>query len=109
MGESVPLMMAAKTSRRKTAPDEAFALGCLETLAERIGIRIRTERIPEEEVAVAGGLCRIEGEPVVIFNTRTAPGERIRILARALGGFDLSGIYVLPAIRDLIERFGAGC
>ncbi len=95
----------AKSSGKGADPDDAFVLGCLEGLAERIGIRIRTERIPEEDVPVEGGLCRIEGEHIVIFNARTAPGERIRILARALNGFDLSGIYVLPAIRELIERF----
>ena len=88
----------------KTVPDESFILGYLEGLAERVGIRIRTERIPEDEIPVTGGLCRIEGERVLIFNVKTTPRERIRILAQALGRIDLADVYVLPAIREIIEK-----
>lgn len=78
-------------------------LGHLEGLADRMGIRIRTERMPEEEIPLAGGLCRIEGRFVILLNAKTSRREKIRIVAAALNHFDLSEIYILPVVREILN------
>jgi len=97
-------MMVRRFRKDKASEGDQFVLGCLEGVAERIGIKIRSERIPEEEGPVTGGLCRVGGEQVLIYNVNTTTRERIRILSRALHEFDLNDIYVLPSIRDIIEN-----
>jgi len=84
--------------------DDDFILGYLEELAQRIGLKIRCEPIPEEEILVTGGLCRIRGEPVVLINRKTTRKERIDVFIQAIRKFDLAGIYILPAIRKLLEN-----
>lgn len=97
--------MKKKLSGKDSAPNDCFILGQLEALADRLGLPIRAERIPDEEtVPVAGGLCRIEGKPVIIINAGSTLKEKIRILARALAHFDLNDVYVLPAVRAAIEE-----
>ena len=41
------------------------------------------------------------------MNSQAKPAEKIRTLVQALKRFDLSGIYLKPALRDLLEG-GAG-
>ncbi len=86
------------------AADEEFILGYLEDLAGRMGLHIRCEPIPEEEIPVTGGLCRIRGAPVILINRRATRKEQIRVLLQAIRNFDLSGVYILPAVRKLLEE-----
>jgi hypothetical protein len=78
----------------------------LEELAERIAIAVRYENITGEDSPGAGGLCRIRGEYVLIVHSRATVTEKIRLLTKALRQFDLSGIYLIPALRKLFEEPG---
>lgn len=76
----------------------------LEELAGRLGIKIRYENVNVEESALAGGLCRIKEQYVLIIQPRTTTNEKIRILVEALKTFPLGGIYIRPALRQLLEE-----
>jgi hypothetical protein len=77
----------------------------LEELAERIGITVRYENVTIEGLPGRGGLCRISGKYVLIVYSRATVGEKIRAVIRAVKHFDLSGIYLLPALREVLEEF----
>jgi hypothetical protein len=91
--------------RKKVPPlnDEAL-LNQLEELAERMAIAVRYENITGEESPGSGGLCRIQGRYVLIVHSRATLKEKIRVVTKALRQFDLSEIYVRPALRELLER-----
>jgi hypothetical protein len=84
--------------------DDHTALSQLEGLAHMLGIQIRYEKIVEDELSSAGGLCRVKGEWVIIINSGAAINEKIQTLVKSLKNFDLNTIYVRPALRELLEK-----
>ena len=83
--------------------DDHIALDQLEALAYGLGIEVRYEKIPQDEVAITGGRYRLKGKNVIVIDSRATARERIRILVQALKPFDLSNVYVRPALRELLE------
>lgn len=85
--------------------DDHTTLMLLEELADKLGVPIRYDKIkPEEdEIVISGGLCRVKGNLVIIINSRAATKAKIQAMVDALRHFDLSGVYVRPALRELLE------
>lgn len=76
----------------------------LKSLAETLEVDIICERLCEDDFRAKGGLCKIKGR-YKIFLDRSQPVEnQISILAKALSSFDTEGLYLLPRIRDILER-----
>ncbi len=86
--------------------DEHALIDLLEELAERFGVRIRYEAIKQDEdaVYVAGGLCLLKGEYVLIVNSHNTARGRIYTLAKALKHFDLDQVYIRPVVRELLDK-----
>ena len=84
--------------------DETAVLSHLEALAHTLGIQIRYEALESETTFHSGGLCRIRDKQVIIVNMKAPVGEKIQTLIQALRRFDLSNIYLKPALRDLLEK-----
>ena len=84
--------------------DETSVIDHLEALAHSLGIQVRHERLDYEETAFPlGGLCRVKGKHIIIVNAAAPSAEKVQTLAGALRRFDLSGVYIKPALRDLLE------
>ncbi|MCK4791368.1 MAG: hypothetical protein KAV87_46985 [Desulfobacteraceae bacterium] len=86
--------------------DDVAILGHLEALAHTLGIQIRYEPLEGETPFQSGGLCRVREKQFIIVNTVATTGEKVQTIARALGRFDLSQIYLKPALRAFLEQFG---
>jgi len=86
--------------------DERILLDQLEELLEWFGVRIRYEVIKQDEdsVHVAGGLCLLRGEYVLIVNSNANIRDKIWTLGTALKQFDYDQIYIRPVLRELLER-----
>ena len=79
-------------------------MGYLEDLAFRLGIEIVYEKLGEADFSVDGGLCKVKGA-YKIFMDPSAPIEvQIEILVRALSSFQIEGLYLLPFIREILEK-----
>ncbi len=89
-----------------SAMDDHTTLMQLEELADKLGVPIRYDKIkPEEdEIVISGGLCRVKGDLVIIINSRITTRNKIQALVEALKHFDLDGVYVRPALRELLEK-----
>jgi hypothetical protein len=83
--------------------DDNTALSQLEELADKLGIPIRYEII-EDELTGMGGLCRIEGNYILIIHSKAGVKEKVQIMIEGLRRFDLNDIYVRPALRELLEE-----
>ena len=83
--------------------DDEITLRHLEELADRLGILVRDENINIDDVSSSGGLCFVEGKYILILNSKTTVQEKIQVAIKALQQFDLSDVYVKPAIRALLE------
>jgi hypothetical protein len=79
-------------------------LSQLEELTESLGVKIRYEKIVKEGSYFSGGLCKIKGEDVIIINSKAAVEDKIEILSDALRSFDLSQVFVKPALREFLGQ-----
>ena len=83
--------------------EDQAAIVQLEELAERLGITVRHESLKSEGSTHAGGLCRIHGQDVLILNKKATAMEKRHLLVEVLKRYDLSGIYLLPSLRELLD------
>jgi len=85
--------------------DESTIIDQLEELIERFGVKIRHEAIMQDEdsIKVAGGLCLLKGEYILIINSKATIRDKINTLGMALKQFDHEKIYMLPVLRELLE------
>ncbi len=63
-----------------------------------MGVRVRYE-----EGDFKGGLCRIEGERMIIVQRKVSVEKKIESLARCVGLLDLGNVFIVPELRQLIE------
>jgi hypothetical protein len=82
-------------------PEKAYQY--LQDLAEQLGISIRYEDLSDPEVAATSGPCILKGRHFYIMDRSKTPSEKVTLLSQYLCRMDLDGIYVLPAIRQLLE------
>jgi hypothetical protein len=83
--------------------NEEVLLNQLDDLAEKLEILVRDENINIEESSSSGGLCRIEGQYVIILHSKASVKEKIQVMITALQQFDLRDMYIKPVIRELLE------
>ncbi|WP_420455044.1 hypothetical protein [Rubrivirga sp.] len=74
-------------------------VAALEEALRQLGVRVRRERGP-----FRGGLCVVEGEPVLVLNRQHPAEAQVAVLAAAVrehGGADQ--LYLRPAVRAALE------
>ena len=85
--------------------DDGVLLNQLEELAGKLKIEIRYGIIPGEDPHRSGGLCRVNGQYVLIMHSRSTVKEKIRFIIKTLKGFDMGDVYVIPVIRELLDKY----
>jgi hypothetical protein len=70
----------------------------LEALLEKIGYNVVYGKGSFKE-----GTCLIESEKKVVINEYTPPDLQVDFLVDIISQMDLSNVYILPAIRELID------
>jgi hypothetical protein len=78
----------------------------LEDLALKLGVEVVYERLENKDFLATGGLCRVKGAYKIFIDRSETIERRIKILARALSSFDREGVYILPYIREILEKAG---
>ena len=76
----------------------------LEDLAEQLGISIRYDDFSDPEMPTRSGLCKVKGHHFYFMDNSKSIHEKIRLLSKCLSRMDLEGVFVLPAVRDLLGR-----
>ncbi len=69
-----------------------------EQIAEELGIHIL-----QEKGNFNGGYCLLEEKRIIVINKLKPIEQRIKALTQAFARLDTSGIYLKPAIREMIE------
>jgi hypothetical protein len=76
----------------------------LEELAKKLDISIRYDDMTGSQFGIKSGLCKIKGKYLYVMDTSKDVSERIAALSECLCQMDLEGIYVIPAVRELLAR-----
>ena len=90
--------------KRSDLEDKALLVQ-LEELAESLGLKVRYEKIKKEASFYPGGLCKVKGEDTFIINKKASADDKIQALAKGLSSFDLSQLYIKPAIREFLLKY----
>lgn len=80
----------------------------LKAVAEKVGFRVREERLLREVgYRVRSGSCRVRGEAVLFLDRGLPVHMQIDILLDELADRSLDEIYLSPAARERIEGVAA--
>ena len=71
--------------------------------ADAIGVTVRYDKLATGDIKNTSGTCKIRGVDTIIIDRRLGTRERIAALARELRTFNLDGVYLPPAVRNLID------
>ena len=72
-------------------------------LAERLDIEVRQQPLG----GGGGGLCRLRGKLIMFIDTEADSQQMLWRLCRDLSReLDLQNVYMLPQLREAIERYG---
>lgn len=63
------------------------------------------DRVSEESGEFQGGVCRVRGEQTLLINRHARLDRKLRTVATALSDLDLDQHYLLPALREAVDRY----
>ncbi|MCX6640800.1 MAG: hypothetical protein NTW14_10010 [bacterium] len=78
---------------------EGDLLDHLTDLARKLNFEVRTDR-----GSFRDGICRLTEKNVIVLNRTSAMSRKIEVLSRALSDQPLDGVFLLPAVREVIEE-----
>jgi len=79
--------------------DNRTLLQEFENLAERLSIHLRYGKLDSD-----GGMCRYRGQYHIVINKHLDTDRRIDILGRAVSSLLLEEVFLIPALREAIDR-----
>jgi hypothetical protein len=74
-------------------------------LAEKLNITVSEQNLRISGINVKSGLCRVKGKDLFIMDKNKSVYKKNKILARCLSKMSYDDIYIVPAIRDFLQKF----
>ena len=72
----------------------------LKDLAASLEVEVRIDNLGE----MSGGLCKLNGKSVMLLDKKLNTAGRNFYLGKALQSLDWEDKYLLPAVRDFLQR-----
>ncbi len=86
-------------------PEQLAMLDELKGAAEKLGLKVREEKLLREVgYRVRSGRCRVGEEEVIFLDRNTPTDSQIDVLIEELADRELDQVYLSPAARTLLER-----
>ncbi len=76
----------------------------LKDLAEKFNIRVSERNFRNTGIKVKSGFCRVRGENLFIMDKHISIHKKNRMLVSYLSKMPHEDIYVLPAVRELLNK-----
>ena len=76
----------------------------LKDLAEKLEITVSEQNFRTTGIAVQSGLCKVKGKNVFIMDKHKSIHKKIKILAAHLAEIPHENVFMVPAVRDLLEK-----
>ena len=78
----------------------------LKDLAEKLEIAVSEQNFRNAGVKVKSGLCRVKGKNMFIMDKHKSIHKKIDILASQLAKHPHEDLYIMPAVREILEKRG---
>jgi len=72
-------------------------------LAEKLDIDVSEQNFKTSGFPVKSGICKVKGKVRIILDKHKSKNDKIDILIESLKTFPLDDIFIVPAIRDLLN------
>jgi hypothetical protein len=79
----------------------------LKDLAEKMAVTVSEQNLRTDGIKVKSGLCKVKGRDMFIMDKHKSVHHKIKILATQLAGMPHEDLYVVPAVRDVLNKYGA--
>ncbi|CAB1068473.1 hypothetical protein D1AOALGA4SA_369 [Olavius algarvensis Delta 1 endosymbiont] len=76
----------------------------LKDLAEKLDIQVSEQNLRTAGIAVRSGMCKVKGKNMFIMDKHKSIRKKIKILADHLAEIPHENVFVVPAIRELLEK-----
>ena len=77
----------------------------LKDLAERLAMTVSEQNLRTAGIKVKSGLCTVKGEDMFIMDKHKSIHKKIKILATQLADMPHENIYLIPAIREMLNKY----
>jgi hypothetical protein len=84
-------------------PDQLYQE--LKDLAERMQISVLEQNLKTSGLKVQSGLCTVKGQKLFIMDKHKSVHKKIKILAAQLARISHEDMYIIPAVRELLEKY----
>lgn len=76
----------------------------LKETAEKLDITVSEQNLRATGVNARSGLCTVKGKQLFIMDKHLPVRQKVEVLAECLRQMPLDDIYLVPAIRNYLER-----
>ncbi len=76
----------------------------LKDLAEKLEITVSEHNFRTAGIKVKSGMCKVKGKDMLILDKHKSIHKKISILASHLAKIPHENVFIVPAIRDLLEK-----
>lgn len=77
----------------------------LKDLAEKLGIRVMEQNFRNAGIRVKSGFCKIKDQDHCIIDKHIRINRKADVLAECISEYPHEDIYIVPAVREYLERF----
>ena len=77
----------------------------LKNLAEKLEIHVYEQNLGLAGIKVKSGLCKVRGKSTFIMDKHKSIHKKIKILASKLAELPCENVFIVPAVRELLEKY----
>ena len=77
----------------------------LKDLAEKLAVTVSEQNLRTAGIKVKSGLCKVKGQDLFIMDKHKSIHKKIKVLAAQLAGMPHEGVYVIPAVREMLNKY----
>jgi hypothetical protein len=77
----------------------------LKDLAEKLDITVSEQNLRMTRTQAKSGLCKVKGRHLFVMDKHQSMHKKIQLLAVCLSQMPHEDVYVVPAIRELLQKF----
>ncbi len=80
----------------------------LKDLAEKLEVTVSEQNFRNAGLKVKSGLCKVKGKNLFVMDKHVAIQKKIKILASQLADMPHEDVYIMPVLRELLDKYSTG-
>lgn len=77
----------------------------LKHIAEKLDLHVTEQNFRTAGIHVKSGFCKVKGKDCCIIDKHIKLNLKVEVLAECLSQMPHESIYVIPAVREFLDRF----